>query len=234
MVFYIKLDWITEYDNDFEYKAYVSSGNGKLLSVKDNELYLSENIQKVCFSCTELLNESGSFYNSSLENNNLTICFSVNLNNSLNHWGICLRRDYSIADRWYYQRILIWLISGLLLLTSVFILLYLSSKSEKPWNSVKQLINNLAFGKFNENDFKEIKEESFNEIKNTLSRVNESLNKLTEYNKKAVSGNFDEQADIINFKHNVVRTTLSLYQQLEKTNNQLLEKEKKPTKLKVY
>ncbi len=225
LIFYVKLDWDTQIDTakDLEYKAYVSTGNGKLMSIKDNELFLSENIKKVCFTCPDLLNETGSFYNSSLENGIITICLSANLHSSINQWGICLRSNYGIGDSWYGQRVLIWVISGLLLLACLFVLIYFNSKSEKPWSSAKQMISNLSQGSFSEDDYKEIKDENFIEIKNILANLNESLNKLSEFNKLAISGNFDKQNNIINFKHAIASSSLSMYQHLEKTNKQLTE-----------
>ncbi len=235
LIFYIKLDWSEESKSGInEYKAYVSTSNGKILSIKDNELFLSENIEKVCFPCNDLFGETGTMYNSLFENNNLTVCFTTNIQNTIGQWGICLRVDESFADRWSSDRLLIWIFAGLMLVLGVFAFVFLNKSFEKPWHSVEQMVGNLINGRFDENEFNEIKDDHFNETKDSLAILNKSLNSLAEYNKLAVSGNFEKQSDIIGLKHKIVNSSLSLYKHLEITGTKLIKSGEETSQIKKF
>ncbi|NJO92195.1 MAG: hypothetical protein HC831_26925 [Chloroflexia bacterium] len=235
LLFYIKLDWNDESKQDVtEYKAYVSASDGKILSIKDNELFLSENIEKVCFPCSDLLGETGAMYNSLFENNNLTVCFTTNIQNTISKWGICLRIDESFADRWSADRVLIWIIAGIMLAIGVLAFIFLNKNFEKPWHSIKQMISSLLHGRFDETEFSEIKDDNFNEAKDSLSILNKSLNTLADDNKQAVSGNFEKQSEISGLKHRIVSSSLTLYKQLETTASKLAKSGEETGQIKKF
>jgi PAS domain S-box-containing protein len=235
LIFYIKLDWDEEnMSGTNEYKAYVSTSNGKILSIKDNDLFISENIEKVCFPCSDLLGETGTMYSSLFENNNLTVCFTTNIQNTISQWGICLRVDESFAERWSANRLLIWIFAGLMLVLGILAFVFLNRSFEKPWHSVKLMVSNLINGRFDENDFSEIKDDHFNETKDSLAILNKSLNSLSDYSKLAVLGNFEKQSDIIGFKHKIVNSSLTLYKHLETTENKLIKSGEETSQIKKF
>jgi len=222
LVLYVNIDWKVETQQLIpEHEAFVSANDGKLISLKNDKIYLAENIGKVCFTCNALLRETENSYNFSLENNYLTLCFRANLQNSLNEWGICLRSDRSTFSGLVLERLIIWLLGGLTILIGILLLIFFNSKFEKPWNSVQKMVGRILSGEFDEEDYEKQGNKNLTNVKNALFSLNQSLNELDAYNQSAISGDFEKPLKINEFKHKIIRSSKSLYKHLEKTNEKL-------------
>ena len=83
------------------------------------------------------------------------------------------------------------------------------------------MVTDLLKGKFSSEEYDDQKDIELNSIKNELHSLNSSLDGLNAHNKSVISGNFDEKLEINNLKHEIVQSSMSLYEHFETVNKKL-------------
>ncbi len=237
LVMHISMEWLKDDISQNEYfnnnlETFVSTGNGQVFALNKNSYLLTEPISKVCFSCQDLLTEKGSKYNASEQDDNLTICFPVQLDKSMENWHICLRCEESVLsemlDYSIWDSLLIGLFLYLIGITLVFLFI---NKREVFWQELFKISNGILSANIDLNEFEKDKDITSNQgrLKAMLIEIAKITNWLVSSNKGTVSGDQSMTLDEDQMQNVIVASTKNLHSTILDLNKKL---EKSQTELK--
>lgn len=226
LVLMFSIDWFgEEFDlSNTPYEAFVSSGNGKLISIKEKKVFLTENIKKVCLTCNDLLSDKGSRYNSQLTSGYLTLCQPIDINGGLGKWDVCIRSHESDLEGHLVDRIVIWVIGFVLLGLGIFLIHIFVNRVEKPWEEVLQLADGISTGQYyslQNNKNSDVRDANAVKIKASLDNIVKSLETLTSISKASGAGDFSGPVSLPGFKNGIVAGVNTLVNQLKETKEKL-------------
>jgi len=230
LVLMFSIDWFgKEFDlENTPYEAFVSSGTGKIISIKDKRVFLSENIKKVCSSCNDLLGDKGSLYNSQINNSYLTLCQPIDIQFGLGKWDVCIRSQSKDLSGHIFDRILIWVIGLLLLGLGIFLIHLFVRRVEKPWDEILQLTDGISTGQYyglqNSKNTGTL-DANADKLKASLNNIVKSLDTLTSISKAASTGDFSKSVSLPGFKNEIVSGIGTLVNQFKNTKEKLAQNE---------
>lgn len=234
-VLYANIDWQIDTYDEYDFEAFVSTGDNRVIVSKHDQIHISEELSKLCISCTDLLGNRGAKYNYFHENNYTTLCFPFDFKNSLKEWNICLRSYQKSFAGISIKRLAIWIIALFLLGIGGFVIIYSNNKIEKPLNDIFEKIDSIRTGNADTNDKKlSTKSHRFAKIENAIFELKNTLNKITETNKSIASGNYSSNIKIPEFTNELKRSTNNLYRSLETATNELSDIKKELHQAKKY
>lgn len=231
LILYVSIDWL---GNDellgdgftSEYEAFVTVGNGQLVAIKKNKVFLAENINKVCLPCNDLLNEKGSIFNSSIQDRYITLCIPMDFKFGIQNWNVCLRSEKNTFAYAGQNRIFTWILGLLLLIIGIIVIEFLLRRNSKPWDYIHELVNDIITGE-KKTGKKEIDiyDSNFGELKNSLLLIDNSLNELSSINKSALSEDYSKTFSKSKFKNKIIDSSVSLISKLKLASEQYKQSE---------
>lgn len=225
------IDISNQYQNNSiydDYQIYAFSQEGKLISSNNSQLFLYDDISKVCSTCNTNFENNDKSQLVTTNDNIKTICIATNLNNNIENINVCIRGN--IDKHPIQNNILMIRIFGILAIAIyLFFFYYTSAQSKYLWKMANSMIAKLYTGNFNADEFKNTYNEGQKEVKNSLVKVNNALQTIADNNLKVLSDKYSDIKTISDFNNELYDSSQKLYSKFEdinselKTNNETLE-----------
>lgn len=242
ILLHISIDWINDKNKQNlididKLETFVSTGQGKVFALNKNNYLLSEPISKVCFSCEDLLNEKGSFYNVLSEGNHITLCFPVDLSKSFNNWHVCLRCEKDVLySKVGYGRLDSLMIVIFLYVLGVFVIFLFIEKSESFWQDLFKISTGILTGKLSEKELEEVENNlsNYGRLKSTLIKIAKVSQSIISSNRKIESGNYSENFSNDELQYELLRSTDEMRNSINQLNDKFLVNIQELTQIKEF
>jgi len=241
ILLHVSIDWIDESKQNFisadKLETFVSTGQGKVFALNNNEYLLSEPISKVCFSCEDLLNEKGTVYNVFSDRNYTTLCFPVDLSKSFNNWHICLRCKKDVLyEKIGYGKFNSWLIVFFLYVLGVFVIFLFIEKSEAFWQDLFKMSTGILTGSLNKKDLEEVETNlsNYGRLKSTLIKIAKVSQTTILSNRKIKSGDYSEKFSNEELQYELIRSADEIRTHINQMNEKYLQNFQELTQIKEF
>lgn len=212
--------------DEHEIESFVATGQGKVLAMNESGSLISEPLTKLCLTCEGLVVKRGSEYNVRSDYSYLTLCYPMELTNSVEQWSICLRGLKSdLYEKIGYNPYYSWLIFILICAFSLAAIFMFIEKSEEFWNELFQLAGHILKGDLRAEQYENEYFSGTNAglLKLQLFKMAKITNSLIFQSRNAIAGKKNEDFDSELLNYELVSSTDQLINSLSE-KKELLDK----------
>ncbi|MBN1252023.1 MAG: GAF domain-containing protein [Bacteroidales bacterium] len=200
---FISTSWLTDVYVENALKdnleIMIISDNGKILFLKKKQYLLGKSLKTEFSEYVKLTKISDYEYQSLFKNNLLTLCKSINFDQSKSDWSVCL----SVEKQYLYKSLNFnfWIhlsVGLILLILTIWILIYIVDYNIKPLKDVIDFAKNVSVGNFelDQKKYKSNREDEIGQLNKAFISISMFLKEVADVSKSIALGDFSKNINL--------------------------------------